>query len=235
MTLAAAFRGTKGGILLCSDQEWNDGGSKREIDKNYRINFTTCSVFISGAGPDSSVIRAWDEIHRCLWEASNIGKDIWAEHKGIIKEALLVVCNEYSEIFPYSPMSLLIVVAPMATDRVPILYYTEGAVLVPGPYYYSVGIGKGLADYLADRLYEPGRLNDRQLIALAAFILREAAESVAGVGMGANLVFIHENGKTMHMMPAGFVKEIQEKIPRLFNTIWSQWDDKSFFPDWYPE
>ncbi len=58
---------------------------------------------------------------------------------------------------------------------------------------------------------------------------------IGQIGMGANLVFIHETGKTMHMMPAGFVKEIQEKIPRLFNTIWSQWDDTSFFPDWYPE
>ena len=56
MTLAAAFRGSKGGILLCSDQEWNDAGvSKRQIDKNYRIRgLRDCEFFISGAGPDTA-------------------------------------------------------------------------------------------------------------------------------------------------------------------------------------
>ena len=78
------------------------------------------------------------------------------------------------------------------------LYRTEAAALIPEPYFYAVGSGKPVADYLADRLYEHGRLGKRDLVILAAFILREAGESSIGVGMGANMVFINEGDKAMH-------------------------------------
>ncbi|MHB1744792.1 MAG: hypothetical protein ACYCRE_08470, partial [Acidobacteriaceae bacterium] len=90
MTLAAAFRGPKGGILLCSDQEWNDAGvSKREINKNYRIGgLPQCDIFMSGSGPESSVIKAWHEIHEGFLKQSDSGKDVLANHKDIISSAL---------------------------------------------------------------------------------------------------------------------------------------------------
>ena len=83
MTLAAAFRGPKGGILLCSDREWNYGGvSKRQINKNYRVGLLKqCEIFISGAGLDAPLIRAWEEIHQHLFNAEASGIDILVEHR----------------------------------------------------------------------------------------------------------------------------------------------------------
>ena len=234
MTLAAAFRGPKGGVLLCSDQEWNDdSGSKREINKNYRINLPQCSFFISGSGPGSSVIVAWDEIHRRLWDASNAGKDLLSEHREILREAVLEVFNQYDADFSYSPLSLLIMVAPRQPDRVPMMYYTEGKALIPAPHYHAVGAGKQIADYFADRLYDPDRMDKKTLVALAAFILREVSASSSGVGMGANMVFINEGEQAMHYITPGIIKEMQDGIPSLSDAVLSYWPGRLNFPEWY--
>ena len=234
MTLAAAFRGPKGGILLCSDQEWNDAGvSKRSVNKNYRIgNLTPCEFFISGAGPDSTVIKAWNEIHGTLVRAADTGTDVFVERETMLESAVKAVHKLYAKTLKSWPMSLLIVVAPRTADHVPILYRTDGDVLIHEPYYYAVGAGKQVADYLADRLYEPERLGKRELVTLAAFILREAGESSIGVGMGANMVFINEGDKVMHFMGSGVVKEMQDGIPSLKDAIQSYWPGKINFPDW---
>ena len=234
MTLAAAFRGPKGGILLCSDQEWNDAGvSKRQINKNYRIGgLSPCEFFVSGAGPDTPILKAWNEMHRCLWEASNVGMDVLVEHRAIFESVLTSIYKQQARTLKFWPMSLLIVVAPRALDKVPMLYRTDGDVLIPEPYFYGVGSGKSIADYLADRLYEPGRLCKRDLLTLAAFILREAGESSIGVGMGANMVFINEGDKAMHFMGPGAVKEMQDGIPSLSDAIQDYWPGKINFPDW---
>lgn len=235
MTLAAAFRGPKGGILLCSDQEWNDGGvSKREINKNYRISgLLQCDIFISGSGPDSSVIKAWHEIHEVILKAVNDGKDILANHKELISTALASVHSQYGETLIAWPLALLIVIAPRANDRVPMLYKTEGSVLIDAPYYCAVGAGKPIADYFSNRLYEcPWMRSKRELVTLVAFIMREASESVPGVGMGANIVFVNESEKAMHFMGPGVVKEIQDGIPSLSDAIQNYWPGKINFPDW---
>jgi len=234
VTLAAAFRGPKGGILLCSDQEWNDAGvSKRQMDKNYRIReLHDCEFFISGAGPDTPIIRAWEEIHESLLRAEGAGFDLVAEHKVILEPVLKKVHEHFNKLLKNWPMSLLVVAAPRSLDRVPIFYRSDGAALLHEPYYYAVGSGKPVADYLADRLYEPGRLAKRELVILAAFILREAGDSSLGVGMGANMVFIHEGEKALHFMPPATVEEMQEGIPDLREAIESYWPGRISFPDW---
>jgi 20S proteasome alpha/beta subunit len=233
MTLAAAFRGPKGGILLCSDQEWNDAGvSKRQIDKNYRIGgLPLCEFFVSGSGPDTAIIKAWAEMHKSFLEASNAGRDVLEEHQVIFESVLAGVCKQQAETLKLWPMNLLIVVAPRALDKVPILYRTDNDVLIPEPFYYAVGSGKQVADYLADRLYEFGRLRKRELVTLAAFILREAGESSIGVS-GGNMVFINEGEKAMHYMGPGAVREMQDGIPSLNDAIQNYWPGKINFPDW---
>jgi hypothetical protein len=69
-------------------------------------------------------------------------------------------------------------------------------------------------------------------VILAAFILREAGDSSLGVGMGANMVFIHEGEKALHFMPPATVKEMQEAIPSLRDAIVSYWPGRIQFPDW---
>jgi len=233
MTLAMAFRCTKGGILLCSDQEWNDAGvSKRRVNKNYRIGeLLPCEFFISGSGPDSAIIKAWAEIHKSLQVAANNGADVLAEHETLLESALKTISEKCARTLEHWPMNLLIVAAPRALDRVPMLYRTEGDLLIPELHYYSVGSGKPVADYLADRLYEFGRLEKQSLATVAAFILREAGESSIGVGSGANMNFIHDGDKSIGYM-SGVVKEMQDGIPSLAEAINSYWPGHVKFPDW---
>jgi 20S proteasome alpha/beta subunit len=234
MTLAAAFRGPNGGILLCSDQEWNDAGvSKRQMNKNYRISgLRSCDVFIAGAGLDTAIIKACAEIHKTLVQSENNGTDILIEHETLFREQLQQIYVDFSDGLKEWGMYLLIVIAPRSANNAPMLYRTDGHILVPEPYYYSVGSGKPVADYLADRLYEPGRLRKRELVTLAAFISREAGESSIGVGLGANMVFIHEGDKAMHFMGPGAVKQMQDGIPSLKDAIQSYWPGKINSPDW---
>lgn len=227
MTLVAAFRGTKGGILLCSDREWNDGFSKRAVDKIYHVyNLKPCDFFIAGSGPDAIIAKASTDIFAAIVRADHKGLDVLKEHQNILKSTLKAVYKKCGKTLRRYPMCLLIVVAPRDLDKVPILYRTEDELLVPESFYASSGSGKPIADYFADRLYEYGRLDEDALKVVAAFILREAEESSAGVGMGANMVFIHEGDKSMHFISSSSIKELQAAIPSLSDAIRSCWTTK---------
>ena len=121
MTLVAAFRCPKGGILLCADREENDGFTRREVDKIYKINLVPCQVFIAGAGPSGIVTNANSHIHGALAKALSDGKDIIVEHKNIIETALKELHNRYSANLKTGYLDLLIVVAPQNDKNVPML------------------------------------------------------------------------------------------------------------------
>ena len=167
-----------------------------------------------------------------LFKATYQGIDVLEEHRSIFESTLTGIHKQFSKLLKQWPISFLIVVAPRALDKVPSFYWTDGPALIPEAFYYAVGSGKPVADYLADRLYEFGKLDKRSLVAVAAFILREASESSPGAGMGANMVFIHEAEKVMHFIPPGAVKLIQEGIPSLSEAINSYWPEHVSFPEW---
>src|SRR5271165_6867460 len=76
MTLIAAFRCRNNGVLLCADREINDGVSKREVEKIYRILLKGCEIFIAGAGTSwDSITKAYAEIHESLHLAAEKGAD----------------------------------------------------------------------------------------------------------------------------------------------------------------
>jgi hypothetical protein len=54
---------------------------------------------------------------------------------------------------------------------------------------------------------------------LGAFILREAEKSSAGVGMGADMWFIHEGSKSVHRFSSDEVKRIQDCVPPLKDAL----------------
>jgi hypothetical protein len=78
----------------------------------------------------------------------------WSNTEKIIETSLQIIHKQFSQLLKNWPMNLLVVVAPRSLNRVPMLYRTEAAALIPEPYFYAVGSGKPVADYLADRLYE---------------------------------------------------------------------------------
>ena len=232
MTLAAAFRCPKGGFLLCSDREWNDGVSKRSVDMIYRIgNFAPCDFFIAGAGPEAIIKKTWAAIHEAVASAASNGQDVLHDHRLIIEATLRTIHEQCAKTLQDYPMWLLIVVAPRADGMAPFLYLTNADILIPEPYYAAIGSGKTIADYFSDRLYEYGRLDKDSMKVLATFILREAGESSAGVGMGADMMFINEGEKAIHYIFSGSIKEIASGIPSLSDAIWSYWKDHAKLPE----
>jgi len=236
MTLVAAFRCQQGGILLCADREENDGYAKREVDKIYRIGeLPACEVFLAGAGPGNVIRLANQEIHLSLGKASANHVDVLAQHCNLIEEALTAICVRFAEVLELEPMNLIIVVAPRSVGSVPLLYQAQGNVLIPETYYVAHGSGKTISDYLSDRLYKPiqhGRLDKGMLGLLATFILREAGESSAGVGLGFDMVFIFDGNKELHFIPPASVKEIETGIPPLADAVHSYWESHVRIPEW---
>ncbi len=162
MTLVAAFRCLRGGIMLIADREENDGYARHEVNKIYKINLVPCQIFIAGAGPSGIVSNANSYIHEAFVKALSDGKDILAEHKNIVESALKELHKRYAANLKTGYLDLLIVVAPLNSQNVPMLYRTEAAMMVPEPYYAAYGSGKTLCDYFAERLYECGRLYVRR-------------------------------------------------------------------------
>ena len=233
MTLIAGFRCQGRGILLCADREEDDGYNKREIDKILQIPLLSdCDVFIAGAGSSGPITRAYYDIGESLKAADEGSKGIFANHRSLIESPLENLYKSYPENMKESQMQLLVIVASRDPQRVPILYRSERAMLIPEPYYAAYGSGKPIADHLADRLYEHGRLDNPSLAILAAFIMREAQRTASGVGLGADLVFIHEGGKAIQFIPPNSVKELEAGIPKLSDSIGDHWKAHATAPEW---
>ena len=121
MTLIAAFRCRNNGILLCADREINDGISKREVEKIYRISLRECEIFIAGAGSSwETVLKTFFDIHESLQRAETEGKDILAEHRTII-ESVLTAIHKHNAKDKYFEIGLVIVIAPRSPQGVPLL------------------------------------------------------------------------------------------------------------------
>jgi len=235
MTLVAAFRCRQGGILLCADREENDGYARREVEKIYRVDgLPACEVFLAGTGPGNIIRLANEEIHLTLGTASANRVNVMAEHRRLIEQAVAAIYVRFGKVLKQEPMGMIIVVAPRA-HGVPLLYHTDNAVLVPETYYAAYGSGKTVADYLSDRIYRPhqhGGLDKGLIGVMAAFILREAEQSSAGVGLGFDMVFIHEGDKSLHFIPPDAAKEIEAGVPSLADAIYSYWKDHATVPEW---
>jgi hypothetical protein len=235
MTLVNAFRCLNGGILLCADREENDGYNKREVDKIVRIReLHAFEVFIAGAGPSGVITKTCGEIHQSLLKAEYGGDDLWNGHTRLMESVLKSIHEQYAEHLASYPMNLLIVVAER-TRYSPLLYRTELEMLIPETTYAACGTGKPISDYLSDRLYAYGRLESRATGILAAFISREAQDSSYGVGLGTDMVFIHEGDKSLYFIHPPKVKELQECIPTLGECVNSSWPSKVTVPAWFKD
>jgi 20S proteasome alpha/beta subunit len=217
-----------GGILLCADREENDGFTRREVDKIYRIRqLPPCGIFIAGAGPANVISKTEMEIESALLRAFNDDADLPSEHVRIIEGTLKAIHKQYAANLKSWAMQLIVIVA--LRNGPTILYKTEGAMLVQEHLYVAFGTGQTLADYFADRLYQYGRLDKDSMKVMAAFILREAEKAADGVGP-ADMWFIHEGDQTIHMLSPGSVKEIQDCIPKLTESLWSDWKNRVNLP-----
>ncbi len=235
MTLVAAYRSNDGGILLCADREEDDSYAKRSVDKIYTIYSHSCNLYLAGAGLSNSISKANEEIHNGVRQIFASGKDVLQEHKKIIENGLNSVYEEFGEdYFAQMPMNFLIVISPKAPNSAPLLYRTDGWHVFPEHDYAAFGSGKLICDYFSDRLYEYPRLGKPNLLALAAFIFREAHKSASGVGDDVDMIFLRPTpafGETHELGPDA-VKELQSGIPPLSEAIWGYWKEHAKIPDW---
>ena len=234
MTLVAAYRSNDGGLLLCADREENDGYAKRSVDKIYSIHLNPCTIFLAGAGPSNAIAKANEETHNALVEAFRDGKDVLREYKVVIQKTLEGVHLQFADILTEFPMNFLIVVVVKAANCAPILYRTDGSVILKEDYYAAFGSGKLICDYFSDRLYEYPRLDKLNLLVVAAFIFREAHKSASGVGEDVDMIFLRPTpalGET-HGIGHDGVKEIQRGIPPLSEALWANWKAHVKLPSW---
>jgi len=235
MTLVAGFRCQKGGVLLCADRQEENDPTKPEVEKIYRIPVTqlqTCDVFLAGAGSSALLLKAHDMIHSCLLMERDKGTDILKNHMKLIEGILREFYKEYESELQNDFMGFLVVIAPLDPRLGAFLYRTHNALLVPCQEYYCQGTGRYLADYFSGRLFKPGRMDKKFLAILAAFILREAEYSVSGVGLGGDMIFIHDGDSALRHLGKENIREIQDGIPPLEEAIFSRWGEGVKMPDW---
>lgn len=233
LTLINAFRARQGGILLCADRQEDDGYSKTEIDKIYEIttDLKPCEVFIAGSGPSEIIAKAKERIHRSLVSADRGRNDILGEHQKLIEGTLKNIYREYGDVLRRYSMGLIIVIASRVRSQAPVMYSTVEYRLYPQDTYCADGSGKPISDYLADRLYRYG-MNRATLSVIAAFILREAERKASSVGMGFDMVFIHDGDTGRQYLGRDRIKTLQEAILPLSEAMFPAWENCQPIKDW---
>jgi 20S proteasome alpha/beta subunit len=231
MTLVAAFRCRNSGVLLCADRKEDDGVAIKEIEKIRHTGFRQFEMFMAGAGLTTTVADAWAEITQDLYKVNfDKERNLLMEHRSLIEASLEVIHEKHKEDLKYSPLSLLIVIAPYQHNSIPILYRTDRTTLIQEAEYAACGSGQTLSDYFAGYLYKHG-LPDDYLAVLASFVLKEAEKYASGVGSGNDMFFICPGGvrKELH---TDSISQIQAGIPSLADAIHSYWAEHFKPPPW---
>ena len=128
-------------------------------------------------------------------------------------------------------VALIIAAAFNKPHSIPFLYGTDDDIVYPHSLYGCSGIGQDLAYYFADRLYDPSQTR-QQAILLAAFIFREVSQSVAGVGLGTNMMFFAEKNRLIQVIPHNKVKELEENLPDVSEAMIQAFNKGIQIPDW---
>ena len=92
-----------------------------------------------------------------------------------------------------------------------------------------------IADHFAKCLYEYPRLDKPNLLAIAAFIFREAHASATGVGEHVDMRYLYANSLSIQRLGPDNVSQLQTGIPPLKITIWDHWKEHVELPEWVKE
>ena len=231
MTLAAAFRTFKGGVLLCADRQEDNGIQKWEVDKIYHFIVHDCEIFLVSSGFSALIVNAYTRIHQHFMAADAGGIDVVKDHWRLLKECLDSIYQDYAELQD-NPLGLIVVIAPLLPGMIPMVYAGMGPVLSPSGPYVATGSGKAVSDYLAHRLYKQEHGN-HFLALVAGLICREVEYATLGVGFGFDWVFIHDGDKSRRELGPDMVKEIQAGIASLEDAIFPYWKEHATLPAWF--
>jgi 20S proteasome alpha/beta subunit len=234
MTLISAFRCSTGGVLLCADQEETDWYSKRSVGKIFNILLQQANFFIAGAGHSAIIANTFSRLEDALKNAERTGVDIFQEHQRIIRNVLYLVHEEFiwgQHNEEGRRIWFIFAVAFRSPHSVPIVYGTTEDILFPEQLCICAGAGKSLADYFCSRLYLPS-IAPHQAVFLASFVFREVSQSVSGVGLGTDMIFMEHENLRFHNIAAAKVKELEGIVPSVTDAIVKAWNQEIKVPDW---
>jgi hypothetical protein len=158
--------------------------------------------------------------------------DLLNSHVRVISDVLRSVHEDFAEFEEWQEM--VIAAAFYRDTRTPIasfLYGTVGSALEPHAEYVCKGGGKTLAQYFCHRLYAPWP-DRRYAMALAAFVFRETEDHIEGVGRGTDMMYLATQQRLILKLSHGVVKELEDAIPSLRDTVEGCWRNNLKMPRW---
>jgi hypothetical protein len=193
VTIVAGFV-TKDVMLLCSDMEEGDGGSKKLVKKISHIKGDGWQVDVGGAGASAVLDIAFKRLSK-EFTASRSRSDMAHDHEEIIRSVLQGVHEEYiwpSKILDYS-IELLLGINFKDSEEF-FLYRTQEYIPQPIDSYCCIGVGAVLGNYFASLLHSP-TLTRTQMLSEGTFIIREVSEFVSDCGKGIQIELTTKDGE----------------------------------------
>lgn len=235
MTLITGIRCGDGSVLLGADREQSGHSGKRSVEKLFRIVTNQGSFLVAGAGRSSIIDNTIERLDTVLKKA---GKDqniiLFDTHKDVIETVLYEIHEQY--IWGHRDeasreVEFIIAAAFVSPHSIPFLYRTDEEIVQPQQLYVCAGIGRDLAYYFADKLYND-QLSREGAALITAFIFREVSKSVTGVGLGTDLWLLAEKNQVCYQTAPERVKDLEDVIPDIGNVIADAWDGKIEVPNW---
>jgi 20S proteasome alpha/beta subunit len=210
------------GILLCSDREESGGLAKASVRKIFEYGDQNCFFAIATAGHSALSDIAVNRIDQA---AKAAGPKFAATHEKVIEDVLREIYKTYvwPDFLPKDAereIGLIVALYINATQEFH-LYLTVDEVLQPRPDYACDGCGSLLGEYFLERLYERPTTTG-EAMALMAFIVREAKDSIGAVGRETEMVALHSTG----MARTFFARSMDREIPHLSQCVAPFWKDK---------
>jgi 20S proteasome alpha/beta subunit len=216
------------GLLVMGDREESGHGGKRSVQKLFRIIETTGKwVMVVGTAGHAALGEL--AMRRIALKATKFPLVFVEKHETFISAILDEIYDRHirkQNLNAYErqnrEIALIIAIKDLTTKPAPsfYLYRTEEEVLNFKVDFACAGAGEDIATYFLDRLHNPMLTRD-QLLELALFIVREAKDSVSGVGKETESHFLPFSGSIAESHWRTLMNDL--KMPRLADCMNHFW------------
>lgn len=210
MTIVAGFKGA-GGVLLCADTQETIGGiSKRQVPKllffpqcgsdNPKPSLAACFCGATDDGPflDEMVTDTWASVQEAVTFA-----DACLRSKEAIREHYRVFEGIYGQNCPHVEL-----VYGIKAEGNSALFSASRASVNEVHSFATGGIGCHLANFIIDRMGHDARMNLRQCLIIAAYMLYQTKQYVDGCG-GDSHIAVLQNSQASGEVSWNMTKRIE--------------------------
>jgi len=229
----------KEGLLIAGDREESGYGGKRSVQKIFRaIEKKGKWVMVIGTAGNSAL--GDKAMRRICTQAEKLPLAFIAKHIDVIETVLRDIYDKYIRLHNLSAyekqsreFSLIVGIKDMENKHARFfLYRSEEEVLSPSDDFVCAGKGEDIANYFLDRLRHDV-LTGPQLGELILFIIREAKDSVEGVGKETESYFLPSSGSLAETRWTTTMSDL--KLPTLAECLTPFWLKPSIFQTSEPE